>query len=282
MAAQVHGIAITSENVMGARQHPAANPGISSQFEYEVVSAEELVTRGEQYDVVLASEPEDQPAASQQTASSRRPGPPPWQPAAQAHAASQDQPASQKKPRTHTPQPHSHRKTSQQPARPGSQQTSQNAADSQPRHAEKPAEVIEHVLQPDQFVATIASLAKAATPEGDGTASSKGGMVVVSTLNRTVKSFAVAIAAAEYVTGIVPRGTHDWNKFITPEELYMMADDAGLSMAQAAGIALGFPPGSQIMTLSDDLGVNYIAAFSKSPPTIVICLDFLDVTKVGI
>ena len=68
-------------------------------------------------------------------------------------------------------------------------------------------EVVEHVPDPAAFIATIAQLIR------------PGGMLVVSTLNRTWKSYALAIVAAEYVLGWLPRGTHDWNRFVTPDEL---------------------------------------------------------------
>ncbi len=57
------------------------------------------------------------------------------------------------------------------------------------------------------------------------------------------------------------RGTHEWHCFITPQELYLMAADAGLSLAHAAGLSLDLSTGR--FTLTDDLGVNYIAAFHK-------------------
>ena len=71
-------------------------------------------------------------------------------------------------------------------------------------------EVVEHVRQPAAFIATAASLVK------------PGGLLFVSTLNRTLKSFALAIVGAEYVLRWVPAGTHQWEKFITPRELTWM------------------------------------------------------------
>ena len=110
------------------------------------------------------------------------------------------------------------------------------------------SEVIEHVQQPDQFVKMLAQLLKQAPSEakerGDGegggrqgsgensggcsTSASKseaqaGGLLILSTMNRTAESFAVAIVGAEYVARVVPQGTHEWHRFITPEEIALMA-----------------------------------------------------------
>lgn len=91
------------------------------------------------------------------------------------------------------------------------------------------SEVIEHVRQPPAFMRTLASLV------------APGGQLVVSTLNRTPRSFALAIAAAEYVLRMVPPGTHDWARFVTPQELAMMGADAGLSMQLVGGLGSGEP-----------------------------------------
>ncbi len=105
------------------------------------------------------------------------------------------------------------------------------------------SEVIEHVRRPEQFVQTLARLmdqapcnsvvarvsesereAPAVAVGGHGEVSGGGSLLILSTLNRTPESFAVAIVGAEYVTGMVPRGTHEWDRFITPHELVLMAD----------------------------------------------------------
>ncbi len=65
-----------------------------------------------------------------------------------------------------------------------------------------------------------------------------GGLMVVATLNRTLKSFALAIVGAEYVLGWLPRGTHQWEKFITPEELDGWAEALGLEVAGLTGRGL--------------------------------------------
>ena len=65
-------------------------------------------------------------------------------------------------------------------------------------------ELIEHVDQPQQFVKTLASLTKS------------NGALCISTINRTPRGYALGILGAEYIAGVLPKGTHDWNKFITP------------------------------------------------------------------
>jgi ubiquinone biosynthesis O-methyltransferase len=114
------------------------------------------------------------------------------------------------------------------------------------------SEVIEHVKRPAQFVANLAA---AAAPDGQ---------VFVTTLNRTPASYALAIVGAEYLLRLVPVGTHAWTKFVTPQELAMMARDAGLCMELLSGMVLS--PGSGRFTLSaDDVSVNYAALLSKQP-----------------
>jgi 2-polyprenyl-6-hydroxyphenyl methylase/3-demethylubiquinone-9 3-methyltransferase len=110
-------------------------------------------------------------------------------------------------------------------------------------------EVIEHVPDQAAFVATIASLLK------------PGGLVVFSTLNRSPKSYALAIVGAEYVLGWVPRGTHDWRRFVTPEELRRYAEKAGLVDFESEGIIYD-PLRDQWRRSSDD-GVNYMATAAR-------------------
>lgn len=107
-------------------------------------------------------------------------------------------------------------------------------------------EVIEHVPSPEAFVATLAQLVK---PDG---------CLILSTLNRTMKSYALAIVGAEYVLGWLERGTHDWNRFITPDELAAFAQAANLEEFERAGII--FNPLSGAWSLSGDLDVNYMMA----------------------
>lgn len=112
------------------------------------------------------------------------------------------------------------------------------------------SEVIEHVKRPQQF---MASLAAAAAP---------GGQVFVTTLNRTPASYALAIVGAEYLLRLVPQGTHSWTKFITPQELAMMAQDAGLTLQLVAGMVLQ-PSTGQFYLSDQDLAVNYAALLQK-------------------
>jgi len=85
--------------------------------------------------------------------------------------------------------------------------------------------VIEHVTDAGLFLERCAMLMK---PQG---------MMVVSTLNRTLKSFALAIVGAEYVLRWLPRGTHSWDKFVTPDELEIAMERAGLRTTDERGVA---------------------------------------------
>ncbi|EHH68524.1 bifunctional 2-polyprenyl-6-hydroxyphenol methylase/3-demethylubiquinol 3-O-methyltransferase UbiG [Gluconobacter morbifer] len=108
-------------------------------------------------------------------------------------------------------------------------------------------EIIEHVNDPQEFLNMLSTLT---TP---------GGMVAVSTMNRTPRSFAMAKIGAEYLLRMLPVGTHDWKKFIRPEDLAAMARRAGLRMTDIAGMSY-LPPRWRI---TRDTGVNYIAMFRK-------------------
>jgi 2-polyprenyl-6-hydroxyphenyl methylase/3-demethylubiquinone-9 3-methyltransferase len=103
-------------------------------------------------------------------------------------------------------------------------------------------EVIEHVADPGAFVA---GLAKALAP---------GGMLILSTPNRTPMSKLAMITVAEGL-GQIPKGTHDWNKFLTPDELQLFFADAGLKTLDVKGI--GYRPGSGF-ALSDNLKLDFI------------------------
>ena len=111
------------------------------------------------------------------------------------------------------------------------------------------SEVVEHVADPAAFVACLAA---AARPGGGG--------VILSTLARTPRAWAVAILGAERVARVVPPGTHDWRRFVTPEEVAALGAAAGLTLTRIAGLA---PTGPSLREwrLTDDVGVNYIAAF---------------------
>ena len=84
----------------------------------------------------------------------------------------------------------------------------------------------------------------------------------LATLNRTLKSFTLAIVGAEYVLGWLPRGTHDWHKFITPKELDAMVLEAGLTVHQSTGVS--FNPLLNKWSKSGDMSVNYMAIAGKS------------------
>lgn len=106
-------------------------------------------------------------------------------------------------------------------------------------------EVIEHVPDPAAFLRTLAGLL------------APGGRLFVSTLNRTARSFAVAIVGAEHVARLLPRGTHDWRRFLTPAELSRDLRGAGLRLADISGMQPDLLRGGWRATR--DLGINYIA-----------------------
>lgn len=110
-------------------------------------------------------------------------------------------------------------------------------------------EVVEHVRNPADFCSGLGSLARV------------GGKLVMSTMNRTPLSYGLAILGAEYIANIVPRGTHDWERFVTPEELTLMVEDGGMELCQMAGMTYNLL--TRRWSLNDDLRVNYIASFVK-------------------
>jgi 2-polyprenyl-6-hydroxyphenyl methylase/3-demethylubiquinone-9 3-methyltransferase len=108
-------------------------------------------------------------------------------------------------------------------------------------------EVVEHVADPQAYLTACHDLLK------------PGGLMVCSTLNRNAKSFAMAIVGAEWVMRWLPKGTHDWKKFITPDELYDLLRRSGLRPVDRKGMV--FNPVSWRWSLSDrDLSVNYVTA----------------------
>jgi 2-polyprenyl-6-hydroxyphenyl methylase/3-demethylubiquinone-9 3-methyltransferase len=107
-------------------------------------------------------------------------------------------------------------------------------------------EVLEHVPDMSAFVKVCAGLVK------------PGGIMLLATLNRTLKSYALAIIGAEYVMRWLPAGTHDWNKFITPDELSLAVKNAGLNVINVAG--LSYNPLSDTWHLTNDTDVNYMLA----------------------
>lgn len=105
-------------------------------------------------------------------------------------------------------------------------------------------EVIEHVADVELFIARCAEMVK------------PGGLMVVATLNRTLKSFALAIVGAEYVLGWLPRGTHRWDKFVTPNELEIALELAGLEMTDDIGVIYNLL--ADRWQTSSDMDVNYM------------------------
>lgn len=106
-------------------------------------------------------------------------------------------------------------------------------------------EVVEHVTDVGLFLQQCAALMK------------PSGMMVVSTLNRTMKSFALAIVGAEYVLRWLPRGTHQWSKFVTPAELAQHLHASKLEIAEQTGVI--YTPFADRWSLSSDMDVNYMA-----------------------
>jgi 2-polyprenyl-6-hydroxyphenyl methylase / 3-demethylubiquinone-9 3-methyltransferase len=110
-------------------------------------------------------------------------------------------------------------------------------------------EVIEHVADSDAFIQRCAELVK------------PGGLMILSTINRTLKSFAFAIVAAEYVLRLLPRGAHRWDRFLTPAEVGAAVERNGLNVADISGVTLNLF--ARALQLSRDTGVNYILAAAR-------------------
>jgi 2-polyprenyl-6-hydroxyphenyl methylase/3-demethylubiquinone-9 3-methyltransferase len=107
-------------------------------------------------------------------------------------------------------------------------------------------EVVEHVADLHVFLAASAALVK------------PGGMMAIATLNRTLKAWGLAIVGAEYVLGWLPRGTHDWKKFVRPSELAAPLRRAGLEVTEITGMAYN-PLRDRWAVAPRDLDVNYLA-----------------------
>src|SRR6478752_1131539 len=112
-------------------------------------------------------------------------------------------------------------------------------------------ELLEHVPEPASTVAACGALAKS------------GGLVVFSTLNRNPKSYAQAILGAEYVLRLLPRGTHDWMRFLRPSELAGFGRRAQLALVAMTG--MGYNPLTRTYRLTGDTSVNYLAAYRRLP-----------------
>jgi 2-polyprenyl-6-hydroxyphenyl methylase / 3-demethylubiquinone-9 3-methyltransferase len=105
-------------------------------------------------------------------------------------------------------------------------------------------EVVEHVADVAGYLAACTRLVK------------PGGLTFVATLNKTLKSLALAKIGAEYVLGWLPRGTHDWNRFIPPTELKVSLEESGLTILKTQGVS--FDPLGWDWKLSSDVDVNYM------------------------
>lgn len=112
-------------------------------------------------------------------------------------------------------------------------------------------EVVEHVADLEAFLATCAQLVR------------PGGMMVVATINKTLKSLALAKIGAEYVLSWVPRGTHDWSKFVPPSELKRLLERFGLEITATQGVS--FDPLAWDWRLGRDTDVNYMMVATKPP-----------------
>jgi 2-polyprenyl-6-hydroxyphenyl methylase/3-demethylubiquinone-9 3-methyltransferase len=111
-------------------------------------------------------------------------------------------------------------------------------------------EVVEHVNDVGEFVATCASMVK------------PGGLMIAATLNRTLKSFALAIVGAEYVLRWLPRGTHQWDKFVTPQELERAIESTGLNVTGERGVI--YNPFADRWQISSDMDVNYMLVAERA------------------
>ena len=110
-------------------------------------------------------------------------------------------------------------------------------------------EVVEHVPDVPAFIKSVAPLTK------------PGGVMILSTLNRTLKSFALAIIGAEYILRWLPVGTHQWQRFVTPSELASALSAAGLAMTGTEGLI--YDPFSDEWRLGTDTDVNYFATATR-------------------
>ena len=111
-------------------------------------------------------------------------------------------------------------------------------------------EVVEHVTDVPLFVRSCADMVK------------PNGLMIAATINRTLKSFALAIVGAEYVLRWLPVGTHRWDKFVTPNELEIAMEQAGLRVTSEQGVIYNIL--ADRWQLSDDMDVNYMLAAEKA------------------
>ena len=111
-------------------------------------------------------------------------------------------------------------------------------------------EIVEHVDNVDFFLFKSSQLLK------------KNGLMFIATLNKTLKSYVFAIIGAEYILKWLPIGTHDWNKFLTPEDLINICKNNSLNLNDLIGVKLDILKNEWIV--SEDSSVNYLAQFSKT------------------
>ncbi|MBT3851241.1 MAG: bifunctional 2-polyprenyl-6-hydroxyphenol methylase/3-demethylubiquinol 3-O-methyltransferase UbiG [Gammaproteobacteria bacterium] len=130
--------------------------------------------------------------------------------------------------------------------------TAEKLAESQPESFDVVAclEVIEHVPDPGQLIAACSKLLK------------PGGQMFLSTLNRNPRSFITAIVGAEYIFNVLPKGTHEWSKFIKPAELEKYMRQAQVNLLESKGMF--YNPVFHSASLNNDLGVNYLMYGSKN------------------
>jgi 2-polyprenyl-6-hydroxyphenyl methylase/3-demethylubiquinone-9 3-methyltransferase len=110
-------------------------------------------------------------------------------------------------------------------------------------------EVVEHVADAHEFLKDTGSLVR------------PGGLMIVATLNRTAKALATAVIGAEYVLGWLPRGTHDWSKFVTPDEVRTALLAAGMRPEPATGVS--YRPLSGSWALTSDTSVNFMVVAKR-------------------
>jgi len=110
-------------------------------------------------------------------------------------------------------------------------------------------EVVEHVADVAAYLNACAALIR------------PGGLTLVATMNKTLKSLALAKIGAEYVLNWLPRGTHDWNRFLPPTELRAMLEESGLTIYKTQGVS--FNPIAWDWVLSSDVDVNYMVVATR-------------------